>query len=59
MTKHQQAVDAAAADEAAPRKVIEVDIAQVAAAKLQITLDRKFGRKTPEIVKMIAAAGDR
>lgn len=38
------------------RKHIVVDEVQVAAAKLQITLDRKFGRKTPEIIKKIAAA---
>lgn len=39
-----------------PREHITVTSAQVEAAKLQITLDRKFGRKTPKIIKLVAAA---
>lgn len=38
------------------RRRIAVNDAEIAAAKLRITLDRKFGRETPEGVKRIAAA---
>lgn len=46
------------AEEATPpvRKVVYVNSAQIAAAKLRMTLDRKLGRKTQEIIKKIAAA---
>lgn len=46
------------AEDATPpaRKVVYVNSAQIAAAKLQMTLDRKFGRKSLEIIKKIAAA---
>lgn len=43
-------------DPAAGPTAITVNSAQVAAAKLQITLDRKLGRETPAIGKVIAAA---
>lgn len=43
---------------AAPIARIGVTSAQIAAARLQITLDRKFGRETKDIIKKIAAAGD-
>lgn len=47
------------AEEVTPpaRKVVYVNSAQIAAAKLQMSLDRKFGRKSLDIIKKIAAAG--
>lgn len=38
------------------RKRIAVTPAQIAMAQLHITLDRRLGRVTPEVIKKIAAA---
>lgn len=38
------------------REQITVTPAQVAAAKLQLSIDRKFGGKSPGIIRLIAAA---
>lgn len=53
-TKH--ATEPAMTPDAAPVTRIGVNSAQIAAAKLQMTLDRKFGRESLEIIKKIAAA---
>lgn len=38
------------------REQVGVTTAQVAAAQLQISIDRKLGRKTSKLIRMIAAA---
>lgn len=58
MLESHATADPAAEVTSPARKRIYVDDAQIAAAKLQMTLDRKFGRKTPDIIKKIAAVGD-
>lgn len=56
MPKTEQTHDESVGTPRTPREHITVTSAQVAAAKLQISIDRKFGRKTPKIIKLIAAA---
>lgn len=56
MTVRTQHIDDTQTAEKPPREQLTVTVAQVAAAKLQMTLDRKFGRKTAPIIEMIANA---
>lgn len=59
MTTSQQPTERsveASAHGAPTREHITVTPTQVAAARLQIALDRRLRRKTPKIIKLIAAA---
>lgn len=40
----------------APRRVIPVTPAEVAAAKLRLVTDAKLGKKTPAVIRKIAEA---
>lgn len=53
------AADAIEGDSGTERKKIFVDEAQIEAARLQVSIDRKYGNTTPEIIKEIAAVNYR